>query len=129
MIETAPVLDTTPAFVRSVELRLSGPAARALAARDHPLTVHLELLFSCMIRKQVSFPESTHPDARPLDCGNKAVQAWFRAVGTKTCLISDQPVPDLQTFPIKRIEPFLPRWLRLDFKAGQWRGEFGYVSR
>ncbi|OBS08597.1 hypothetical protein [Acidihalobacter prosperus] len=112
----------------TLQLRLTAAARRALAQRETPLIVHLELLFSCMIRKQVLFPESAHPDALPLDGGEQQVQIWFRAVGTKTCLISDQPVPDLQTFPIKRVEPFLPRWLNLDIKHGQWRGEFGYVG-
>ncbi|MBU2732639.1 hypothetical protein [Acidithiobacillus ferridurans] len=112
----------------TIELRLTAAARRALAQRETPLLVHLELLFSCMIRKQVLFLESEHPDALLLDGGEQRVRIGFRAVGTKTCLISDQPVPELQTFPIKRVKPFLLRWLSLDIKHGQWRGEFGYVG-
>lgn len=111
-----------------VELRLSTAANRELDKINQPIIVHMELLFSCMIRKQVLFPNMPYHDGFPIDCGDNRVEAVFRAVGTKTCLISDQPVPDLQTFPLKRIEPFMPRWLKLDFKAGHWKGEFGYID-
>ncbi|MBU2751514.1 hypothetical protein HER14_11365, partial [Acidithiobacillus thiooxidans] len=47
----------------TIELRLTAAARSALAQRETPLLVHLELLFSCMIRKQVLFLESEHPDA------------------------------------------------------------------
>ena len=111
----------------TLQLCLTDAAKHTLAKRSAPLIVYLELLFSCMIRKRVLFPDIIHPDALPLDSRYQNVQIWFRAVGTKTCLVSDQPVPDLQTFPIRRIEPFVPRWVTLDFKAGRWQGEFGYI--
>ncbi|WP_156782138.1 hypothetical protein [Acidihalobacter aeolianus] len=128
MIENIAAVKQTTTKSHAVNLKLSPQAAREIANLKQPLVVDLELLFSCMIRKQVHFLDEVHHDAVPLDCNNPKIQAWFRAVGTKTCLISDQPVPDLQTFPIKRIEPFMPKWLDLDFKHGKWRGEFGYIA-
>lgn len=109
-----------------LNLHITVAAQRMLEKRSRPLSVYLELLFSCMIRKRVIFPEVIPPDAIPIESSNQRIKLWFRAVGTKTCLVSEQPVPDLQTFPIQRIEPFIPKTLTLDHKAGQWRGEFGY---
>jgi hypothetical protein len=111
-----------------VSLRLTPAAQHELDKRGQPLVAHLELLFSCMIRKQVLFPDAHHPDAFPLDCHNSHVRAEFRAIGTKSCLISEQAVPDHLTFPLKRVAPFIPKWLSLDFKDGHWHGEFGYAS-
>lgn len=112
----------------SVALRLSTAANRELNKIKQPMIVHMELLFSCMIRKQVLFPNTPYHDGFQIDCGDDRIEVLFRAVGTKTCLIADQPAPELQTFPLKRIEPFMPRWLKLDFKAGHWKGEFGYID-
>jgi hypothetical protein len=114
--------------VNPVSLRLTAAAKREIEKSGHPLVVHLELLFSCMLRKQVRFPDTPHPDAFPLDCDNSNIRAEFRAIGTKSCVMSEQPVPDHETFPLNRVEPFMPKWLSLDFRAGHWRGEFGYAS-
>lgn len=120
--------DVVTAATHGLDVRLSEAARQALARRGQPLCVQLELLFSCMLRKQVHFPQIQHPDALALDAGSPSLRVWFRAVGTKTCLISDQPVPDLQTFPLRRTEPFKPRWLALDYRDGRWSGQFGYAD-
>lgn len=113
---------------QALDLRLSSAARRELTQREEPLCVYLELLFSCMIRKQVHFPKSAHQDALLLDSPDAGLWVWFRAVGTKSCSVSEQPAPDLQTFPVQRVEPFLPRWLTLDFRRGVWSGQFGYAE-
>lgn len=111
-----------------MKLILTNKAKNALEKQSPPLRIVLELLFSCMIRKRVLFVEKFPPDTVFMDTGNSHLQVAFRAVATKTCLISDQPVPDLETFPVKRIEAFLPRWFKLDHIGGKWLGEFGYAD-
>ena len=34
--------------------------------------------------------------------------------------------PELEAFPIQRPEAFLPKWLAVDFRHGDWSGEFGF---
>ncbi|CDQ09046.1 conserved protein of unknown function [Acidithiobacillus ferrivorans] len=110
-----------------IQLRMTSAAKRELDLRNEPLCVYLELLFSCLIRKKTYFLSSHHPDSMLLDAHQASVEIWFRAVGAKTCSISDQPVQDLQTFPLKRTDAFIPRWLSLDYRKGEWIGEFGYI--
>lgn len=120
---------------RPVSLALTPAGVAALEARgDRPLRVQLELLFSCMIRKRVEFPEVVHSDALPLclvvdgSTAPAGLEVFFHAVGTRTCAVAQQPIPDLETFPLERVSPFLPRWLSLDYRHGRWRGAFGYAQ-
>ena len=111
----------------AIKLRIAPLARQALDHREEPLCVYLELLFSCLIRKKTYFISSPHQDSILLDAHMPTVQVWFRAVGSKTCSITDQPVQDLQTFPLKRTDAFIPRWLSLDYRKGEWAGDFGYI--
>ena len=111
----------------TIELRITPLARQALDHREEPLCVYLELLFSCLIRKKTYFIPSPHQDSLLLDAHISSVQVWFRAVGSKTCSITDQPIQDLQTFPLKRTDAFIPRWLSLDYRKGEWVGDFGYI--
>ncbi len=46
---------------------------------------------------------------------------------TKVCQVSDVAgEPDIEPLPIVKPERFTPNWLSLDYKNGQWLGEFGY---
>jgi hypothetical protein len=107
-----------------LKITLSRAAERSLASRRSPLKLELELFFSCLIRKQVQVVEVHHRDARPLDCSDPRLDVAFRAVMTHTCDF-DQP-HTVEAFPLARAEAFLPRWLKLDFVHGDWRGEYGY---
>lgn len=114
---------------RIARVLLTPAARKALAAHEGPLVVHMELLFSCMIRKRVLFPAAPHHEAVEVTTDEQKLSVWFRAVGTKACLVSEAPVPDLETFPIRKIDPFIPFWLRLDWRGGAWHGDFGYAER
>jgi hypothetical protein len=103
---------------------LSRRAEQALAARQAPLRLELELFFSCLIRKQLRVVETHHRDVLPLDCADSRLEPAFRPVMTHTCSF-DAP-HSLESFPLARPDAFRPRWLRLDYKNGQWLGEFGY---
>lgn len=43
---------------KALEIRLTAAAQHALALRETPLVVEMELLFSCLLRKRVHFGES-----------------------------------------------------------------------
>lgn len=121
---------TIPATIRLGErdlaLDISAAAATALAARATPLVVEMELYFSCLIRKQLRFPVSPHPDALCVPAAG-GLTVCFRPVMTRACAVRDAPPqPELEAFPIARPRAFIPHWLRLDHVGGRWSGEFGY---
>lgn len=109
---------------KPLEIRLSRAAELALAQRTTPLLAEMELLFSCLIRKKVRFYEQGADTGTP---ASKELSVRFRPVMTRQCSVStlDGP-PSSDDFPIKNVRPYVPHWLSIDFRKGQWLGEFGY---
>ncbi len=111
---------------KSVEIRLSPRASAALAQRATPLLVEMELLFSCLIRKRVLFYEQGAENGTAV---SKALAVSFRPVMTRACSIASlEGSPPLEDFPLKNVQAFVPHWLSLDFRHGQWAGDFGYAD-
>ncbi|BCB27386.1 hypothetical protein SKTS_22720 [Sulfurimicrobium lacus] len=109
---------------KNVEVRLSRTAQRALAERATPLQAEMELLFSCLIRKRVRFSEQVAQDAIAV---SDQLSVRFRPAMTRACVLSDlDGTPPLDDFPIVNPRPYVPRWLSIDYRCGQWVGEFGY---
>jgi hypothetical protein len=131
--------DATPASPYPTSVRLHGkemrveltPAAqRAAAALAQPLLVEMELFFSCLVRKQVRIKpldDATMPPQEMVSIGDR-LRLGFRPVVSEQCHIADlgDAAPPLQTMPVTRTAAYIPRWLRLDYRKGQWSGEFGY---
>jgi len=113
---------------KSVTVHLSRNAETALNALTSPLTVELEIYFSCLIRLRVVFPDHPQADYIPLKSEHDNLNLYFHPIMTKHCEVSELHGrdPDTETFPIKKPEKFIPKWLKLDFKNNQWIGEFGY---
>lgn len=109
---------------KPVAVRLSTAAMKALALLENTLVAEMELYFSCLIRKQVRFRENQDDDVVSVH-ENLAVR--FRPVMTEVCGIDyEGDEPPLTDFPIKKPEAFTPKWLNIDFKKGEWTGEFGF---
>lgn len=113
---------------RLVWVEISAAAARAVAARvarkGEALSVEMELLFSCLIRKQVRFLEQAPAGDVPIVPG---LSAHFRPVMTRVCSVSEGgTAPPLTDFPIANARAYVPHWLNIDYRRGAWRGEFGY---
>lgn len=113
-----------PEHPTNLQLTLSRRAEQALAQRESPLRLELELFFSCLIRKQVRPVDTHHADARPLACADPRLELRFRPVMTRVCGFDEQHA--VEAFPIARPAAFSPRWLELDYKDRQWQGQFGY---
>lgn len=109
---------------KRVRVELTNAAEAALAKRRNILLAEMELYFSCFIRKRVRFTEATTPSA---DAGDHdRLRVSFRAVTTKHCRIDEvEGDPPQVAMPIVHLKPFIPSWLRIDYRRGQWRGEFG----
>lgn len=112
---------------RKIALSLSDAAEKALAQRAVPLLAEMELYFSCLIRKAVRFHEGNSADGT-LVTENLALR--FHPVMTKHCgLDYEGDEPPLTDFPITNGERYVPHWLKIDYRKGQWQGEFGYADK
>lgn len=113
---------------KPVQVEWSKAADNALLALSKPLSVEMELYFSCLIRMKVRFGDKAH--SREFVPVNERLGVAFRPVMTKACKVDreDQEAP-LADFPIKNPAAFVPRWLKIDYRHGVWEGEFGYLGR
>jgi hypothetical protein len=119
---------------KEIMFEISAKAERELAGRVTPLFVEMELYFSCLLRKQIRIYENNgNLQAEKAD-GNFSVQLTdnlhisFRPVMTKSCSVSscEGEKPPLSDFPIEKPQSYVPKWLKLDFRKGEWCGDFGY---
>jgi hypothetical protein len=113
---------------KALRVTLSAAAQRALAQRSTPLIAEMELYFSCLIRLRVRFYERDEEASATPD--NAQLSVRFRPVMTRSCDLHEvEGKPPLGDFPIVKRSPYVPRWLRLDYKKGAWVGEFGYTTK
>lgn len=113
---------------RTVTVRTTPRASAKLERLDAPLSVEMEVYFSCLIRLQVNFPEQLKQNYIPVNSDDDRVKLYFYPIMTQHCEVSEirGRDPDTEYFPIQKPEKFTPRWFKLDYKNGQWLGEFGY---
>ena len=110
---------------KSLQVRLTPAAQEALAKRTAPLVAEMELLFSCLLRKRVHFGESlehaTRVDAR--------LAVRFTPIMTRRCSVAEGgAAPPSECFPLENPRPYVPNWLAIDYRRGEWVGEFGYAD-
>ncbi len=116
---------------KPVHVEVSAAAVKALAQRDQALLVELELYFSCLVRKQLRFRllEADEASQNPPVQVLPGLYTRFRAVTTRHCAIVDAGgKPPVDTMPIRHPERFVPDWIKLDFRARQWLGEYGFAG-
>ena len=113
---------------KPVLVEWSQSADKKLQELTEPLRVEMELYFSCLLRKAVRFGG----DAQAANFTSAAphLQVGFRPVMTKVCRLSDhEGDPPLEDFPIVKPEAFVPKRLSIDYKAGNWVGDFFLQSQ
>ena len=109
---------------KPVKLDLSPAAQQALEARTSPLYAEMELYFSCLIRFKVRFYEKASP-SEGVAVSDKLI-VNFRPVMTEACGKDyEGDEPPLTDFPIVKQDAFVPKWLQIDYRHGEWQGEFG----
>jgi hypothetical protein len=117
-------------YGRTLEVTFSPAAMTAAAALTSPLTVELELYFSCLVRKAVRFhaalpaaEDSPDSHTRVLD----QVHLQFSPVTTQHCSMESQSgAPPLERMPLTKPQSFLPHWVNIDYRHGKWLGEYGW---
>ena len=115
---------------KNIQFEITKNASKQLSDRKIPLYVEMELYFSCLLRKEIRIREMK----RKQSLEDFSVQVSdvlhisFRPVMTKSCSVSscDGDNPPLTDFPISKPQSYVPKWLKLDFKKGEWCGDFGY---
>jgi len=111
---------------KRISVSLSNAAEQALQQRTTPLLAEMELYFSCLIRKVVRFYETPGSDSVSV---NDKLALRFHPVMTKHCgLDYEGNEPPLTDFPIANAGRYVPNWLNIDYRNGEWHGEFGYLD-
>jgi len=106
-------------------VKWSARAGEALANKPEPLIVELQLYFSCVVKKRVVFHEQVNFETLAV---NDRLQIAFRSIRAAKC----DPEEFARNYPAGGVldssaaAKMIPSWLGLDFRQGQWQGEFGY---
>lgn len=110
---------------KAVVVEWSAAAQAELERRAGPLTVELELYFSCLVKKFVHFHESV--PARETVAVTEHLRLLFRPVTSTACSmdvaerLDRQPEVDLEG-PIA--SKLAPRRVWIDHRGGGWQAEF-----
>lgn len=110
---------------RDVEICWTARAQRALALRERPLIVELQLYFSCVVKKRVLFHDAADFATSRV---NDDIAVAFHPLASAVCdpreFAANYPAGrDLSTGPAARM---IPRRVEIDRRAGRWEGRFGY---
>jgi hypothetical protein len=109
---------------REITVHISGRARRALDNRKVPLHVNMALYFSCFVKKIVTFSDAPIPAEAKV---TENLFASFRPVQSKSCNIHElgkNSEPTLIDLPVVKRKAIIPRHLMIDFKKGNWKGDF-----
>ena len=116
---------------RNVDIFVSASAVHAAGEARMPVLAQMELYFSCLVRKQVRFMELDLSNPDIVDdraCVIPGLFTSFRAICTQQCNTDDfVGKPPVETMPVKRRGMFMPDWIRIDYRAGDWLGEYGFA--
>lgn len=112
---------------KDIKVSITDKAERELNKRNAPLYAEMELYFSCLIRMKVRFYEQEMQSEHFVVSDKLMIS--FRPVMTARCDTHyEGNEPPLTDFPIQKADAFIPKWLDIDFKNGNWTGAFGMVN-
>lgn len=87
--------------------------------------VEMELLLSSLLSKKVKFLAEKNKTDSSVPVGEK-LSIRFRPVMIQGCVGNQLKSCTLEDFPMVKVSPYIPNWLRIDFRFGHSFGEFGY---
>lgn len=116
---------TAEILCKKILVEWTAAAEKAMAGLASPLVIEMELYFSCLIRKAVRFNGTVK---LPYSVSvTPKLTIGFRPIVTKACKVSDigdDEEPPVEDFKLTKPEAFVPKKLFVDFRRGQWVGEF-----
>ncbi len=106
-----------------IKVSWTNRAENALKSRDKPLIAEMQLYFSCMVKKRVLFHDETELETVAV---NDELKIIFRPVQSTSCSPDEfaQNHPVKQEFKTMGAVKMKPKSLEIDFKKGQWVGEY-----
>jgi hypothetical protein len=107
-----------------LKISLTASARRALEKNEQALFVEMQLHFGCMLRKELDF--STRAS------GNDYVEvAQGLYVGLKTFMGDEACRIEKKQTNVNQSGDLIgtPRWLTIDYRKGQWSGDFGLTEK
>lgn len=113
---------------KPVAVEWTAAAARALAGREAPLYVELELYFSCLVKKFVHFRDDCRGYATV--AANDKLHLYFRPVTSTACTwevaerLGRQPERPIDSVALRHVAP---RHVRIDHVAGKWVGSYDFL--
>jgi len=111
---------------REVEISWSGRADRELRRCKQALIVELQLYFSCVIKKRVLF----HRHAVALDCirVNDKIEIAFQPIASAVCDPREfaASYPQGKNLSAGKAARMVPRTVEIDYRRGNWEGQFHY---
>ena len=110
---------------RSLDVELSPFAGNHLARRDKPLLAELEILFSCLVRKQINFRDLTDDDEAIFISDKLSI--IVRPVLFELCAKDEgESHPPIVDLPVVDVSRLIPHHLTIDFVDGEWTGSFSF---
>jgi hypothetical protein len=106
-----------------LEVSWTRRADKSLQQRSHSLLVEMQLYFSCVVQKRVLFHNEDDNDYVVV---NKRLRVCFHPVEAEACdpeLFASQH-PARRVLNSRSATRMHPRQLLIDYRKGQWRGEF-----
>ena len=114
---------------KEVLIDVSADAVRAASVSRLPVLAELELYFSCLVRKRVRFP-ATEARGYPLDSAHPKLALQFHPIVGHHCSLEEMgPEQAHDDLALAKPDAFTPRWVSLDYRNGQWSGDFGYAGQ
>jgi len=127
---------------KAVDIKLSKVAIQQNKKLDSILLVEIQIYFSCLLGKRLAFySERSINGAWQLSAEELSdvlknaqqltdhIYVRFNTVMTKSCPVGDYiGPPPVTDFTINNQRPYVPNWLDIDFKNGQWCGQYGWSA-
>ena len=114
---------TTEVAGKSVRVTMSSAAADVLRDRDVPLVAEAEILFSCLIRKRLSFRDAS-PDLLSWPITDD-LHVSVRPVLYELCRPDDGATePNIIDFAVADIGALVPKSIHIELAHGELAGTF-----
>ncbi|MDH5369402.1 MAG: hypothetical protein OEW99_05220 [Gammaproteobacteria bacterium] len=110
---------------KKMAILYSKRAEKALIKRNTLLIAELQLYFTCVVQKRVLFHDQTELDTIK---ANNNLEILYHTVQSDAC----DPVEFAEKHPVKKelqskgAQAMRPSILKIDFKDGQWIGDFSF---
>ena len=127
---------------KEMTVRMSEQARQQSYQLESVLLIEIQIYFSCLLGKRLAFYSdailsgSWQLETMELSAMIENAQQLtdkvyirFNTVMTKACPVSDYiGPPPVTDFTITNQKPYVPSWLFIDYKKGEWLGEYGWPA-